>query len=423
MSIKLRRMVFRLALLTAVSLIAPAIGASSAPALTWTRPMQLPGRYVDIDATDAPPIAANRRGDVVATWIGAHGSVVAVGNRTRGFSKPAQLPALSGQPDVAINRQGQAIVAWTSAAGESHAYYATLSSPGRHGAVQRIDAASLITEDTVLAPQPDGSFLVVYHATDHHGSGRATLRALRISPTGRAGAPAIVSAAPRFDADDYELHSAATPDGQLFVCCGQTTSGRTLGWHYTPGRGWSRRSFTTGPHEYRTGFATAPGLTLATTAEARKGDFGVPVLELLRATTVRRVPVDVPHPTTTSVKAATIDAHGRPLVTFADGGQLYGVTLDPQGVPSTPSALGPVPSPDADSGLAQPVAGPWAAGALLAWVDQGRWHAATEQDGVFTAAPAPSGAVGSTRLVTAGSTAALSWYDHNHHAFVSIATP
>jgi hypothetical protein len=42
---------------------------------------------------------------------------------------------------------------------------------------------------------------------------------------------------------------------------------------------------------------------------------------------------------------------------------------------------------------------------------------------VFTTAPAPSGVVASTRLATAGGTAALSWYDYNHHAFVSIARP
>jgi hypothetical protein len=110
-------------------------------------------------------------------------------------------------------------------------------------------------------------------------------------------------------------------------------------------------------------------------------------------------------------------------VTFADAGQLYGVSLDAQDTPGSPSPLGPVPvDPEQDSGLAQPVAAPWGAGALVAWVDRDRWHVATEQDGVFAAAPAPSGVVASSRLATAGATAALSWYDHNHHAFVSLAT-
>jgi hypothetical protein len=139
---------------------------------------------------------------------------------------------------------------------------------------------------------------------------------------------------------------------------------------------------------------------------------------------VRRVLIDVPHPTATSVKAGTIDASGRPLVTFADAGQLYGISLDAQDRPGTASPLGPIPGdPEQDSGLAQPVAAPWGAGALVAWVDKDRWHVATEQDGVFAAAPAPPGVVASSRLATAGATAALSWYDHNHHAFVSLAKP
>jgi hypothetical protein len=392
-----------------------------AAALTWTSPLQLPGRYVDVDATDAPPIAANRRGDVVASWIGPNGNVVAVGNRTRGFSKPAGLPALLGEPTVAIGPRGAAIVGWTD---DTQASYAMVSSSGKRGAVQRIDAPSVTTEGTLFAPQPNGSFLVAYHATDRHGKGHATLRAVSIGPDGHAGLPTIVSASPRFDDSDYELSGGSTPDGRLVVCCGRTASGRMLGWRYAPGKGWSSISFKMGPHEARGALATAPGLTLSTNTDARKAGFGVPALELLRPGTVRRVLIDVPHPTATTVEAGTIDAHDRPLVTFADGGGLYGVSLDAQDTPGSPSPLGPAPGdPAQDSGLAQPVAGPWGAGALVAWVVKDRWRVATEQDGVFTAAPAPPGVVASSRLATAGATAALSWYDHNHHAFVSIATP
>ncbi|HMJ36260.1 MAG TPA: hypothetical protein VK501_20330 [Baekduia sp.] len=412
------------ALPIAASAIALAIGVSPASALTWTPPLQLPGRYIDVDATDAPPVAANTRGDVVASWIGPRGNVVAVGNRTRGFSKPVDLPALLGEPTVAIGPNGGAIVGWTSAGDDAHAFYATLSSSGRRGAAQRIDAKSVITEDTVFAAQPDGSFLVVYHATDHGGEGRTTLRALRIARNGHAGRPAIVSAVPRFDDDDYELTGASTVDGRLFVCCGRTASGRTLGWRYAPRKGWASMSFKMSAHEHRGALATSAGLTLATNTDARKAAFGVPALELLRAGSVRRVLVDVPHPTTTAVKAGTIDAHGRPLVTYADGGQLYGVSLDAQDMPGRPTPLGPVPSdPERDSGFAQPVAAAWHAGALVAWVDQDHWRVATERDGVFAAASAPSGVVASTRLATAGGAAVLSWYDHNHHAFVSIARP
>jgi hypothetical protein len=179
-----------------------------------------------------------------------------------------------------------------------------------------------------------------------------------------------------------------------------------------------------GPHEYRGAVATAPGLTLSANTDARKAGFGVPALELLRDGNPRRVLVDVPHPSTTTVKAGTIDAHGRPLVTYAEGGRLYGVTLDAQDAPSSPSPLGPVPTdPEQNTSLAQPVAAPWRSGALVAWADKDRWRVASEQDGVFTAASAPPGVVASTRLATAGVTAALSWYDYHHHALLSIGTP
>jgi hypothetical protein len=412
----------RRALLLATALLA--LGAAPAAALTWTAPKQLPGRYIDVDMGQAPPLAVNTHGDFVASWIGDGGpTVVAVGNRAHGLSKPANLPALLGDPTVAIAANGRAIIGWTSDESSSllsHAYYATLSASGKRGPVQRIDAKALNTVDPVFAAQPDGSFLVAYSATDGHGQGRTTLRSLRIGASGRPGTPAIVSKAARFGED--ELVGSATSRGELFVCCAQTAGGRTLSWLYAPGKGWSSRSFSPGRHERRGAIATASGLALFLNTDARKGLFGVPVLELLSAGAVQRVALTVAHPTTTAVEAGTIDAHGRPLATFIDGDQVYGVSVSAEGAPGTPVALGPARRSDL-AYYGQSVAAPFAAGALVAWTDKDRWHVASEQDGVFSAAPAPPGVVESTRLATAGGTAALSWYDYNHHAFVSVSAP
>src|SRR4051812_18076795 len=133
-----------------------AFAAPSAHAVTWSKPFTLSGRYLDVDLGDAPQVALNAKGDLVAAWIGPHGYSLALGDARYGFGRP--LAAGVDEPQVAMGARGRALVVGTSLEDE-RVYYALLPRGGAEVRAHRVGTASSEAVGVALA---DGSFAVAY---------------------------------------------------------------------------------------------------------------------------------------------------------------------------------------------------------------------------------------------------------------------
>jgi hypothetical protein len=202
-------------LLAATLLGLVTFAAPSAHAVTWSKPFTLSGRYLDVDLGDAPQVALNAKGDLVAAWIGPHGYSLALGDARHGFGRPSAAGV--DEPQVAMGARGRALVVGTSLE-DDRGYYALLPRGGGKVRAHRVGTASSEAVGVALA---DGSFAVAYRSG-------ATLHALHLSAAGRRLRSVTVSTSARSD-DDLEVR----PDGA--VCCGP----HATSWRTADGVHWS----------------------------------------------------------------------------------------------------------------------------------------------------------------------------------------
>jgi hypothetical protein len=396
-----------------LSALALAIGitlgwAATAPAasLTWSTPRELPGRYTDVDTPGPPDLAINRTGDIVVSWIGDQGGTeVAVGSPTRGLRVIRTPRTFSGLPVLAISKTGQSLVSWSDDLSDDERVvqrYVLVSRGGKVGRTRVLDHAGY---EARFVPQPDGSFLAIYLGSTRKG---VTVRARRIAPSGRAGRITVLGRP--HDEDDFDVAAAA--GGQAIVCCRRGTAGPTGVWTFSPAKGFRAVATDAAPGAKVGAIATAGGAYSWTTYGP--GASTPRTLHVLRAGVLTRTAI------ASAGEAWTLDARGRPLRLIDGAAVLSAQTAGFDGVLAPVAELGP----QRDRTLSNAaVSAPWGPGAVIAWPDARRWRVATEVDGVFETSPAPTGVVGYPGAWSAGDAVALSWYDNNHHAFVSFGQP
>lgn len=393
---------------TATALLAIAVlaaTASAADALTWSATKELPGRYSDVDVTGPPLAAINRRGDVIVSWIGEQGATeVALRGHGGALSKPLRTSGtFGGTPTLAIAAGGRATIGWSDATTDAAAAnYATVSASGRVGPAHRIEAGSFTPPS--LAAQPDGSTLALYVAPDARKRGRVLVRTMRISPKGAPGRLRRTLGTPT---DDVTVEVASAAGGQIVACCHKAAGGKAEVWLYSPSKGWSTVRIPLAARERISSLSIAGGAAVLQSGKR------VVLVRGGKATLLAAVP------RAKLLSAVAPDATGRVLGTY-DGAAsvLQGVVFGPAGIAGAAVALGTHREARFFDGV--PVIGAWAGGAVLAWPDKRRWRVATEAAGMFAPAPAPTGVVGYPGLATAGEAAVLSWYDNNHHAYISV---
>jgi len=384
--------------------------ATSATALTWTTPKELPGRELSLDGCGPPPIEINRRGDVVVAWAG-NGPSLAIGSRTRAL-KRIDLPGRSefcsdlggGSLDFAVAPDGKARVISRMDFSDT-VTYAIVSPSGKATRARVLDTRRKAGA-TAVAAQPDGSFIVLYQPQFDENERDPGLQAHRIGASGKPGRVTRLGVT----AGDFLVGFASAPDGRIIACCRKAGGRRAGVWRYSPARGWSTTNQRLGAREDVVSVATAAGTYLVRTTDrsTNRDTLHTPRGKL-------SAPPFFAKSSTEPYGMGGLTGRGLPLTFSAQDDQLF---ASMNGAP--PVALGGYAV--SDNPWSGPISAPFGTGTLVAWINRGRWAVATEQNGAFKPAAAPGGSADYAGMAAAGDAAALAWYD-GHRAFVSFAKP
>lgn len=374
----------------AATLLATAVVAAPASALTFGPTIDLPNQYVFSDDDPAPLVAVNASGDAVTAGFTGDGDaprspvwLLSGGRVTRKLARTAAY----GPDAAAISPQGTALLSWVGG-GDSVRRFLLIPRGGQPTRTQKLRRPALALFPAAL---PDGSFLLI-------GSEDGPVRATRVGRTGRQGTPKTLGAT--------LLKVAADPGGRVIAAV-RDSAGVSV-WTFTPSGGFRKRAL---PRATRIGaVSTAAGAFLWTARDPS----GASAVHVLRAGVDHAVPVS------SYLQPWILDAAGRAVLFRAEAKKTI------TGQAATDTALGPAttlgePNPLYDG----PHAVAWHGGAAALWIDDPDIKGATETGGTFRPddAPARGKRALAVQLVAAGDVVVAAWSGINHQRQLAFGRP